>query len=89
MSDTSTNNAVITATTSGTATTLGSFVGWVNEYAVVIGFLLTIISILFGFYSHRQTMKWRESQDAAKIDALVAEKLAEIRSQSENDSSNA
>lgn len=89
MSDTSTNNAVITATTSGTATTLGSFTGWVNEYAVLIGFILTIASLLFAIYSHRQTMKWRESQDAAKIDALVAEKLAEIRSQSEQDNDNA
>lgn len=79
MSDTATNTATATATTSGAATVAGSAVGWFNEYAVVIGLSLTLVSILFGMYSHRQTMKWRERQDEAKVDALVAQRLAEIQ----------
>lgn len=77
MSDGVTNTATATATASGVVTATGSFVGLVNEWAVVIGFVLTIASLLFAIYSHRQTMKWREKQDEEKVNALVEKLLAE------------
>ncbi len=87
MSDGNTNTALTISGASATTTATGSFVGLVNEWAVVIGFLLTIASLIFAVYSHRQTMQWRREQDDEKIAARVAAELAKMNGERKQDES--
>lgn len=72
---TATNTAMTVSATAGSATTGASVVGMINEYAVVLGLALTVLSLLVGVYFNVQTMKWRRKQDEERIAAAVAEAL--------------
>lgn len=83
--NTAANTAATTATGAGAMTTAASALGFINEYAVVIGFVLTIVSILVGVYFNVQTMKWRKAQQDEKLAQLVADALKEIEATSKQE----
>lgn len=78
---TATNTAMTVSAASASATTGASFIGMINEYAIVLGLALTVLSLLVGVYFNVQTMKWRRQQDDARIAAAVAEALQGIEQQ--------
>ena len=82
---TATNTAMTVSAASASATTGASFIGMINEYAIVLGLALTVLSLLVGVYFNVQTMKWRRQQDGKRIAAAVAEALAEHQSAKRHD----
>lgn len=84
MSDSTSNvgNAAIGSSAAlGVGTSTGNFLGWVNEYAALIGIVLTVISLIIGVYFkiraeriaaiEREEDKRRQAeQDAAMLDLL-------------------
>lgn len=85
---TATNTAMTVSAASASATTGASFVGMINEYAIVLGLALTVLSLLVGVYFNVQTMKWRRQQDEERIAAAVAAALAEHESAKRHDQHN-
>lgn len=78
---TATNTAMGVSGASAGATTGASLIGVINEYAVVLGLALTVLSLLVAVYFNIQTMRWRRQQDDARIAAAVAEALQGIEQQ--------
>ena len=78
---TATNIAMGVSGASAGVTTAASLADFINEYAVLIGLALTVISLLVGIYFNIQTIKWRRQQDDARIAAAVAEALQGIEQQ--------
>ena len=80
------NNALVVSTTTATATTAGAtIVTAINEYAVVIGLGLSLVSVLIGLFFHIYNIRWKK-QHAEKQHELEKEKIREevLKELSEN-----
>ncbi len=71
------NVSITTSTASGGMVVTSGLIGWVNEYAVVIGLGISLLSLLIGLYFHIQTVKWRKEQTDQKIKEAVDAALNE------------
>ncbi len=58
----------------------GGIVATINEYAVLIGLGLSLLSLIIGLYFHIQTVRWRKQQDEKDRDDLREELMCEIES---------
>jgi len=63
----------------GTVAEATGLIGTINEYAVVIGLSISLLSLFVGLYFHRETVKWREKKSAEDIEKLRADILEELR----------
>ena len=57
----------------------GGVVATINEYAVVIGLTISLLSLSVGLYFHIQTIKWRKQQSAETLDKLRADIIEELK----------
>lgn len=56
----------------------GGMIATVNEYAIIIGLTLSLVSLVIGVYFHIQTIKWRKKQDARDRKILRDEIIQEL-----------
>ena len=68
------NNALIVSTTTGAST-----LALINDYAVVIGLSLSLISVIVGLFFHIYNVKLRKEQIAKDKANLREEIIEEIR----------
>lgn len=78
MSDGSTNAGNVALTVSTTTGVGMGVMSSVNEYAVLIGMSISVLSILIGLYFQIRTVMWRNKLDAKERAELRAEILKEL-----------
>lgn len=86
MNDNASNVALTVSGTTGVATATG-LIGVVNEYATIIGLVLSLTSICMALFFHFRTAKWRKHQDAQDRKALRAEIIKELKEDQDKASS--
>lgn len=77
MNDNASNTSLAISGTTGVATATG-LIGTVNEYAIIIGLGISLLSLMVGFYFHVQTVNWRKEQSAKDTEKLRANIIEEL-----------